>query len=268
MSRWNPTSNSKSNQSNPISIPIALLLFGSSVAAFSIAPPRFLISNSNFTLIDPISTWKLEYPLFFIFPFYPLNLKSQLGLLCSLFLIPILSFYLIRDLSFKDMLPNHPITLINHFNQRLDHILSSINGNGHDRRKDSDENNASHKPISRLRRSVQHQLSITSLTQSNPTPSSSNHKSKSNQKNHSDSSHYPGLYNTGNTCFFNSVVQSVSSCRHFLRYLDNVIDLAEKYDVVTPVTDSIYDLIQGESGEWSKRERGGGSSRGSLSFGN
>lgn len=214
--------------------------------SISISPPRFLISHldSNFTLIDPISISNLKYPLFFIFPFHPLDFTSQLILLFSLILIPSISYYYLRDHSLEllDMLYHQPIALLHDLHSRLNSIISTNPA----RRKDQDlnQNQKSTTTTIRLRRSVQQgpQQPISSLNQL----STNTKRDTSSKSIHSESSHYPGLYNTGNTCFFNSVLQSVSSCRDFHRYLDNVITLAERYDVLTPVTDSAYDLIEGE----------------------
>lgn len=58
-------------------------------------------------------------------------------------------------------------------------------------------------------------------------------------------SYFPGLYNTGNSCFLNSTLQSLASLDVLKEYLDNVMHLAEAWDVPTPVTDALYDLVNG-----------------------
>ncbi|KAK0543699.1 ubiquitin-specific protease ubp1 [Tilletia horrida] len=60
----------------------------------------------------------------------------------------------------------------------------------------------------------------------------------------SGASFYPGLRNTGNTCFFNSVVQSLASCPTLVKHLDEVTDFAEAWDVPTPVTDALRMTLQ------------------------
>ncbi|EPQ29925.1 uncharacterized protein PFL1_02597 [Pseudozyma flocculosa PF-1] len=55
--------------------------------------------------------------------------------------------------------------------------------------------------------------------------------------------HHAGLRNTGNTCFFNSTVQSLASVPALRSHLDDVIHAAERWDVPTPVTDALVELI-------------------------
>jgi ubiquitin carboxyl-terminal hydrolase 1 len=61
--------------------------------------------------------------------------------------------------------------------------------------------------------------------------------------NGSQSSYYPGLYNTGNSCFLNSTLQSLASLDVLKKYLESVMELAETWDVPTPVTDALYELV-------------------------
>ncbi|KAK0523240.1 ubiquitin-specific protease ubp1 [Tilletia horrida] len=55
--------------------------------------------------------------------------------------------------------------------------------------------------------------------------------------------HYRGLRNMGNTCFFNSVIQSLASCPTLLQHLDQVTLFAEAWDVPTPVTDALREVL-------------------------
>ena len=77
-----------------------------------------------------------------------------------------------------------------------------------------------------------------------------NGASSSQIPNGHQSSHYPGLYNTGNSCFLNSTLQSLASLDVLRAYLEKVMELAETWDVPTPVTDALYDLIVGEYLLW------------------
>lgn len=54
---------------------------------------------------------------------------------------------------------------------------------------------------------------------------------------------YPGLVNTGNSCFFNSVLQSLASLPAFLQHLRYLQSTAEHYDVPTPVLDALLELV-------------------------
>lgn len=54
---------------------------------------------------------------------------------------------------------------------------------------------------------------------------------------------YPGLYNTGNSCFLNSTLQSLSSVSSIRVFLEHIISQAETWDVPTPVADALYDVI-------------------------
>lgn len=55
--------------------------------------------------------------------------------------------------------------------------------------------------------------------------------------------YYAGLYNPNVYCFFNSVVQALGSVTRLAAYLDRVTDMAERWDVPTPVTDALRALL-------------------------
>ncbi|KAJ1570743.1 hypothetical protein NDA11_003359 [Ustilago hordei] len=55
---------------------------------------------------------------------------------------------------------------------------------------------------------------------------------------------YKGLRNTGNTCFFNSTLQSISSLTLFRRYLYLLVEQAERWDTPTPVIDALLELVE------------------------
>ena len=55
---------------------------------------------------------------------------------------------------------------------------------------------------------------------------------------------YKGLRNTGNTCFFNSTLQCISSLTLYRNYLASLVDEAERWDTPTPVIDALLELIQ------------------------
>lgn len=59
----------------------------------------------------------------------------------------------------------------------------------------------------------------------------------------SESPHFLGLYNPGVYCFMNSVVQSLSSVAALAHFLDALTHMAERYDVPTPVTDTLRELL-------------------------
>lgn len=55
---------------------------------------------------------------------------------------------------------------------------------------------------------------------------------------------YKGLRNTGNTCFFNSTLQSISSLTLYRKYLSTLVEEAERWDTPTPVIDALLELIE------------------------
>ena len=55
---------------------------------------------------------------------------------------------------------------------------------------------------------------------------------------------YKGLRNTGNTCFFNSTLQSISSLSLYRKYLYFLVQQAERWDTPTPVIDALLELME------------------------
>ena len=60
---------------------------------------------------------------------------------------------------------------------------------------------------------------------------------------HAGATRFRGLVNHGVTCFFNSVIQSLASVSALAEHLDRTTRMAERYDVATPVTDALRELI-------------------------
>lgn len=58
-----------------------------------------------------------------------------------------------------------------------------------------------------------------------------------------DNPRYKGLRNTGNTCFFNSTLQSISALPSFQQYLGALVEQAELSDTPTPVIDALLELV-------------------------
>lgn len=58
-----------------------------------------------------------------------------------------------------------------------------------------------------------------------------------------DDPKYKGLRNTGNTCFFNSTLQSISALPLFQQYLHTLVEQAEQSDTPTPVIDVLLELM-------------------------
>lgn len=59
----------------------------------------------------------------------------------------------------------------------------------------------------------------------------------------SPANHFSGLYNTGNSCFLNSTLQSLAAVDEVQTFLEHIVLQAEAWDVPTPVTDALYDLV-------------------------
>lgn len=55
--------------------------------------------------------------------------------------------------------------------------------------------------------------------------------------------YYAGLVNPNIYCFFNSVVQSLGSVHHLAMYLDEVVNMSDRWDVDTPVSDTLRSML-------------------------
>lgn len=96
----------------------------------------------------------------------------------------------------------------------------------------SRQKNESSRPLRRARSAV------TSSSASRASSTSSTARTRlANSK-------YKGLRNTGNTCFFNSTLQSISSLTLFRRYLYLLVEEAERWDTPTPVIDALLELLE------------------------
>lgn len=55
---------------------------------------------------------------------------------------------------------------------------------------------------------------------------------------------YPGMVNlSGTLCYMNSVLQAFASLPAIVHHLEHIIHLAENADIVTPVTDALFDTL-------------------------
>ncbi|TKY87761.1 hypothetical protein EX895_003342 [Sporisorium graminicola] len=83
-----------------------------------------------------------------------------------------------------------------------------------------------------------------SLRRPRSTASASSSRASSSSRARLSNPKYKGLRNTGNTCFFNSTLQSISSLSLFRKYLYFLVQQAERWDTPTPVIDALLELIQ------------------------
>lgn len=192
-------------------------------------------SACSFVLVNPPSFQ--AYPLFYLFP-YPQPIFVQLFIAILAIAASALAWYLVS--SGSGLLPS-----------TMSAILGLGVGVG------LLPNSASASSLSPLKRHTSKPLrraaANTTLPQHSrlggiqPTPSSSRLADDPSLDDPLHlAGHYPGLRNTGNTCFFNSTVQSLASVPALRQYLLHVVQDAERWDVPTPVTDATLELIQGE----------------------
>ncbi|CAO1626894.1 unnamed protein product [Jaminaea pallidilutea] len=66
---------------------------------------------------------------------------------------------------------------------------------------------------------------------------------------------YTGLINTGNSCFFNSVIQSLASLPSFITHLHRLQGKAVYYDVPSPVVDALLELLSALNSPSQRRQR-------------
>ncbi|CDU23056.1 related to UBP1-ubiquitin-specific protease [Sporisorium scitamineum] len=83
-----------------------------------------------------------------------------------------------------------------------------------------------------------------SLRRARSTASASSSRASSTSRARLSNPKYKGLRNTGNTCFFNSTLQSISSLSLYRKYLYFLVQQAERWDTPTPVIDALLQLIE------------------------
>ncbi|SJX66025.1 related to UBP1-ubiquitin-specific protease [Sporisorium reilianum f. sp. reilianum] len=83
-----------------------------------------------------------------------------------------------------------------------------------------------------------------SLRRARPAASTSSSRASSTSRARLSNPKYKGLRNTGNTCFFNSTLQSISSLSLYRKYLYFLVQQAERWDTPTPVIDALLELIE------------------------
>ncbi|CAO1635862.1 unnamed protein product [Sympodiomycopsis kandeliae] len=71
--------------------------------------------------------------------------------------------------------------------------------------------------------------------------------------NNAGGDYHAGLVNTGNTCFFNSVIQSLGSVEPLVSHVEEIRSIAEQIDIPTPVVDALVDLLHHLNTPQSKR---------------
>ncbi|CBQ70998.1 related to UBP1-ubiquitin-specific protease [Sporisorium reilianum SRZ2] len=83
-----------------------------------------------------------------------------------------------------------------------------------------------------------------SLRRARPAASTSSSRASSTSRARLSNPKYKGLRNTGNTCFFNSTLQSISSLSLYRKYLYFLVQQAERWDTPTPVIDALLELVE------------------------
>ncbi|KAN0059997.1 ubiquitin-specific protease ubp1 [Thecaphora frezii] len=188
-------------------------------------------STTAFVLVDP--PFRQSYRLLFLLP-YPAPLLHQLVALVALLALAALVAFLVHT----DQLPrlHRPSLILPSLADAMSLAAAGL-GLGALSLAPASSTSPSQRPASKpsshrpLRRAVvaAPSTALGGLKRGAP-PSRSNR-------------HYPGLRNTGNTCFFNSTVQSLASIPALRQHLYDVVRAAERWDVPTPVTDALLDLI-------------------------
>ncbi|ETS60783.1 hypothetical protein PaG_04695 [Moesziomyces aphidis] len=179
---------------------------GATSAARGVAGASAGMGDYRFVLVKP--TASPAYPLLGVLPL-PVTLAVQAALALGALLIVLLA-----TLAYKDMLKPGL-----HAASRLHPYTPSASV--------KDTNTAS-KSLRRAR---------STASSSSSTPTATSQPRLANPK-------YKGLRNTGNTCFFNSTLQSISSLALYRTYLSFLVDEAERWDTPTPVIDALLELVQ------------------------
>lgn len=187
-------------------------------------------TSSSFVLVEP--PFRIEYPLLGFLP-WTASLLAQ-TILIGLLVLLIVATTLLRSVLYEnladlvDMLVASGLLPSFSWKVGLGSIVSSA--------RDASGSNSRH--------------SSSSLRRHKPIKSQPGFN-KQAQKLPGD--HHPGLINAGNTCFFNSVIQSLASVKTFVTHIQRIHARADEYDVPTPVIDALVELLVALNTPASKR---------------